>query len=67
MRVRNWRLVIVGAILLVLAIGFFLFMMTMAAKSNDPKAMMSTVGQVTGVVSAIAIVMAGIGLIGKKT
>ncbi len=60
------RIVIVGAILLALAAMFFLGMMTMAPKSNDPVAMMQTVGQVSGVVGAIALVMIVMGLIGKK-
>ncbi len=67
MRQKNWRVLITGAVLLVLAIGFFLFMMTMAPKSTDPKALMETVGQVSGVVGGIAIVMMIFGLIGKKT
>jgi len=67
MRQKNWRVVITGAVLLVLAIGFFLFMMMMAPESTDPKALMETVGQVSGVVGGIAIVMMIFGLIGKKT
>ena len=66
MRQKNWRLVIVGLVLAVLAVGFFLFMMGLAPKSNDPKAMMETVGQVSGVVVAIGLVMAVIGFIGRK-
>ncbi len=67
MRQKNMRVVITGAVLLVLAAAFFLFMMTMAPKSNDPRALMETVGQVSGVVGGIAIVMMIFGLIGKKT
>ena len=63
----TWRLVIVGGVLVVLAVGFFLFMMGMMPKSNDPQAMMQTVGEVSGVVGAIGVVMAVFGLIGKKT
>ncbi len=67
MRQKNWRLVIVGAVLIVLAAAFFLFMMGMAPKSNDPKTMMETVGMVSGVVIGIALVMIALfGLIGKK-
>lgn len=66
MRERNMRLVIVGLVLAVLAVGFFLYMMSMAPKSNDPQAMLATVGQVSGAVGAIGLVMAVIGLIGKK-
>src|SRR4030095_12072197 len=66
MRRRNWRIVIVGAALVVIAIGFFLFMLSIASKSNDSPAWMQTVGTVSGVVGGIAIAMIIIGLIGKK-
>jgi len=67
MRQRNWRLVIVGGILVVLVLGFFVFMLGMAPRSNDPKAMLETVGQVSGAVGGIALVLIVFGLIGKKT
>jgi hypothetical protein len=67
MRQRNWRLIIVGIALLVLAAGFFLAMMTMASRSNDPQEMMRTVGQVSGAVGGISLVMILFGLIGKKS
>jgi hypothetical protein len=66
MRQKNWRLVIVGAVLIVLAAAFFFYMMGMAPKSNDPKTLMQTVGMVSGAVGGIAIVMVLFGLIGKK-
>ena len=67
MRRRNWRVVFAGALLVVLAAGFFAFMLTMAPKSNDPAAMMQTVGQVSGVAGAIGLVMFVFGLIVKRT
>jgi|HubBroStandDraft_5_1064220.scaffolds.fasta_scaffold97625_2 hypothetical protein len=67
MRQKNWRLVIVGGVLIVLAAGFFLYMMGMAPKSNDPQSLMQTVGMVSGGVGGIAVVMVIFGLIGKKT
>jgi hypothetical protein len=67
MRQRNWRLIIVGLVLIVAAAGFFLFMMGMAPKSNDPKTMLETVGQVSGAVAGIAVVMILFGLIGRRT
>jgi len=67
MRRKNWRLVIVGLILVVLAGGFLLFMMSIAGRSNDPVALMRTVGQVSGVVGALGLVMATVGFIGRKT
>jgi TRAP-type mannitol/chloroaromatic compound transport system permease large subunit len=66
MRRKNWRIVIVGAVLIVLAIAFYLFMLSIASKSNDPKALMQTVGQVAGVVCGLSIAMIIVGLIGKK-
>jgi hypothetical protein len=66
MREKNMRLVIVGAVLAVLAVGFFLYMLGMAPKSNDPQTMLTTVGQVSGAVGAIGLVMVAVGLIGKK-
>jgi hypothetical protein len=60
------RLIAVGIVLIVLAAGFFLVMMGMAPKSNDPKSMMETVGQVSGAVGGIAVVMVIFGFIGKK-
>ena len=66
MRQKNMRLIVVGLILIVAAAAFFLFMMSLAPKSNDPVAMMSTVGEAAGVVSVIGLVMAVFGLIGKR-
>jgi hypothetical protein len=66
MRQTNWRLVVVGVVLIILATGFFLYMMGMAPSSNDPKALMQTVGQVSGVVGGLSLVMVIVGLIGKK-
>ena len=66
MRQKNWRVVIVGGVMVVLAIGFFLFWMTMAPKSTDPVALMETVGQVSGVVIGLGIAMAIYGFIGRK-
>jgi hypothetical protein len=66
MRKRNFRLIIVGVVLLGAAGLFFLAMMGMIPRSNDPAALMSTVGQVSGVVGGISIAMIIVGLIGKK-
>jgi hypothetical protein len=64
MRQKNWRLIIVGGVLIVCAIGFFLFMMGMAPKSNDPQAMLQIVGECSGVVGGIAVVMVILGFLG---
>ena len=66
MRHKNWRLVIVGAVLIPLALVFYFFMLSIASKSNDPAALMETVGTVAGVVCGLSIAMIVIGLIGKK-
>jgi hypothetical protein len=66
MRRINARVVIAGAVLLGLAALFFFGMLTIAPKSNDPAAMMRTVGQVAGAVGGLGIVMIVFGLIRKK-
>ena len=66
MRKTNWRLVIVGGVLVLLAFGFFIFMAGIAGRSNDPATLMQTVGTVSGVVGAISAVMAIVGLLGRR-
>jgi uncharacterized protein YpmB len=66
MRRKNWRIVIVGFVLVVIAIAFYFLMLSKAPKSNDPAALMQTVGTVAGVVGGLSLVMIIIGLIGKK-
>ena len=66
MRRRNWRLIAVGTVLLVLAVLFFLSMRDMTLWSNDPVALMRTVGEVSGAVGGISLVMIVLGLIGRK-
>ena len=66
MRKRNWRLIAVGTVLLVLAVLFFLSMRDMTPWSNDPVALMRTVGEVSGAVGGISLVMIVFGLIGRK-
>lgn len=66
MQNRKKRLVLTGVVMLVAAAGFFFYMMGMAPKSNDPKMLMQTVGQVSGVVGGIGIVMLLVGLFKKN-
>jgi hypothetical protein len=66
MRRRNLRVVIVGAVLIVLAVAFFLVMAAVSPKSNDPAALMQTVGEVSGILVGLGFVMMIFGLIGKK-
>jgi hypothetical protein len=67
MRKRNWRVVLVGLVLMVAAMVFFLDMQTMAPRSNDPAALVQTVGQVSGAVGALGLVMLILGLIGRRS
>ena len=66
MRRKNWRVVIVGSVLIVLAAAFYFFMLSIASKSNDPAALMQTVGQVAGAVIGLSVVMIVVELIGKR-
>jgi ammonia channel protein AmtB len=66
MRRTNWRLVVTGVVMILLAFGFFIFMAGMTGRSNDPAALMQTVGSVSGVVGGLGAVMAIVGLIGKR-
>jgi hypothetical protein len=66
MRRRNWRPVIAGILLIVLAVGFYLFMLSISSQSNDPVAMLQTVGTVSGTLIGISLAMIIVGLIGKK-
>ena len=66
MRRRNWRVITAGFILIVLALGFYFFMLSIAATSTDPVALMQTVGPVAGAAVGISLAMIIVGLIGKK-
>ena len=66
MRRKNWRIVIAGLVLIVFALMFFFFMLSVASKSTDPVALMRTVGTVAGAVGGISLVLIIIGLIGRK-
>ncbi|MBL9095310.1 MAG: hypothetical protein JNK07_00165 [Alphaproteobacteria bacterium] len=67
MRQKNWRVVIVGGVLIGLALVFVLVMMSLAPQSTDPQALMETVGATAGVVIGVSVAMIIYGLIGKKT
>jgi hypothetical protein len=66
MRRRNMRVVITGGVLIALAVVFFLFFLSIASKSNDPAALMRTVGTVSGVAIGIGAAMVVAGWIGKE-
>lgn len=62
----NPRLVAVASILLLGAVGFFLFMLSIASRSNDPVELMRTVGTVSGGVGGLAIAMLVFGFVGRR-
>jgi len=66
MRRTNWRVVIVGSVLIAAAAAFFFYMQGLAPKANDPAALMRTVGQVAGAVGVLGLVMLVFGWMGKK-
>ena len=66
MRRKNMRFVVTGCVLIVLALLFFVFFLSIAGKSNDPAAMMRTVGMVSGVVVGLGLFLLISGWIGKK-
>ena len=63
----NKRIVIIGAVMGGLAAAFFFGMAMIAPKSNDPVAMMQTVGTVSGVVAGLGIVMILFGVFKKRS
>jgi hypothetical protein len=67
MRKRNWRLVFTGFLFLVIAAAVFFFTVPLAEYSTDPVEFMRLIGQVSGVVGGISVVLILFGLIGKKT
>ena len=52
--------------LIVFALVFFLFMLSIASTSNDPVALMRIVGTVAGVAGGVSLVLILFGLIGKQ-
>jgi hypothetical protein len=66
MRKRNWRLVIFGIFLILLAAGFFALMAVIAPQSLDPVELMRTAGQASGVAIGVSVALIIVGLVGKK-
>ena len=66
MRRKSWRIIVVGFLLILLALGFYFFMLSIAPTSTDPMALMQTVGTVAGAAVGLSLAMIIIGLIGKK-
>jgi hypothetical protein len=63
----NVRVVLTGAVMIAMALGFFFYMETFIPRSNDPAGMMQTVGEVSGAVGAIGLVMIAYGIFKKKS
>lgn len=66
MRTRNTRFIVVGAVMIGAAAAFFFCMASTAGSSNDPQALMRTVGQVSGVVGGLGAVMIVLGALGMN-
>lgn len=66
MRKRNWRFVLAGFFLLLVAAGLFVGLSALATQSNDPVMVVQTAGQVAGVAGGVGIALIIAGLIGKK-
>jgi hypothetical protein len=62
----NIRVISAGALLVVLATGFFLYMSTMMPRSNDPVEMMRTVGMASGGAAGLGLAMILFGLFRRK-
>jgi hypothetical protein len=66
MRKPNWQLVIAGVILPGFACLFFLVVLGMLPRWNDPAELMGRVGQFLGACGAISLALIVFGLIGRK-
>ena len=66
MRRKNWRMINGGIFFIILSVGFFFYMTSFIPRSNDPKGMMEIVGQVSGFVVGISVLLIVAGFIGKK-
>ena len=62
----NVRVVVTGAVMIAAAAGFFFYMMTMAPRSNDPVALMQTVGMVSGGVGGLGLAMMLFGALRRR-
>jgi hypothetical protein len=67
MRRRNWRLILTGVILIILALVFYFLMLSSASNSTDPAALMQFVGSISGAAFGLSLIFILVGLIGKKS
>lgn len=66
MRQIKWRAIIGGVLFMIFAVAFYFIMLANVGRSTDPQEMMRLVGQISGFVFGLSIVLIIIGLIGKK-
>jgi hypothetical protein len=66
MRHMNWRIALMGFILIVLSLAFYFLMLSLAPSSTDPVTMMVTVGTVFGPAIGVSVLLILIGLIGEN-
>ena len=57
----------VGLVMVLAALAFFLVMQLLAPRSTDPVELMRTVGQVSGAVGGIGLVVLVLGLVGRRS
>ena len=60
------RVIATGVVMIAAALGFFFYMETFMPRSNDPAAMMQTVGEVSGFVGALGLVMILFGIFRRR-
>lgn len=66
MRKRNWRFVLAGLFLMMVAAGLFVFVLSIAGQSTDPAEAMRIIGGYSGGLIGVSVALIVIGLIGKK-
>ena len=60
----NFRFILTGLLLGILAGGFFLFMLDLAPKSNDPKELLRVAGMAAGTAAGLGVALILMGLLG---
>jgi hypothetical protein len=66
MRPKNQRFMVTGSVLIIAAIGFFLFFLGISGKSTNPAELMRTVGTVSGVVVGLGVALVVAGAMGVR-
>jgi len=66
MRQKNWPLIIIAVILVVLAVGLFFGISILVSQGTALPSDMEKTGQISGALIGIALVLLVYGLIGKK-